>query len=120
MEHDLEIRLDKGTESWRKYSDLAGRRFTRGCHWTLRYFQGGRPRLYFTCGHQWVCKNCDKVLVFRVDPHECPEYTPRPPGPDADVKCVDCGHRLSVHGNHRYLCVGDCECRDFHIPEVVQ
>lgn len=108
-EHEPEIRLDKTIESRRKTDPL--RRDTR-CRWT-QWGVGGQlvtAELHWSCGHQWVCKVCDRVLRFRVDRSACPDWKPRPAGPTSRLMC-HCGHRLLHHAELGGC--SSCSCKRF-------
>lgn len=106
VEHEREMRED------RYLTTLKG----RACRWVLHYVHGRFPKPVWSCRHQWVCRKCNKVLTWRVEPEECPERVEEPKPLEAFA--CECEHRYDGHsevdGSFGRQCdTAGCGCKWF-------
>lgn len=112
-EHEPEVRLDKTIESMRSLDPL---RYDTRCRWALWTVSGWpvNAELHYSCGHQWACKACGRILKFRVDSTSCPQWRPGPAGPVSELRC-NCNHALV--GHDELTGCAACGCRRFVLPK---
>lgn len=108
-EHEPEIQFDKAIETLRRIDPL---RYDTRCRWALWTVRGRlvTAELNWSCGHQLVCKDCGRILRFRIDRAACPQWKPKPAGPVSKLQC-QCDHQLLRH--REFDGCTECGCRSF-------
>lgn len=81
VQHTPEIRLESYVESLMRYPRIVSRGRlipapNQACRWVNHW---RKDDWHYHCSHQRWCTTCGKILKTRLEPRECPDYSPKPP-----------------------------------------